>query len=643
MTALIERRCAGFQVKIDESGKEIERLQRRLESAESELEILRGHVTAKNTPTFKLKTSPTRVNNASARFSNLLNDHQYTRGDVVNNAAAALSIRRESESALSSDCRNLAASAPVTDEDSAVQTATQGPLFEDWEQIEADGTTTKGRAAHVQGSKTQTEDQESESLDWDQIEEDGTTTKGRTVPGCAEQGAGSGVRRESPELGAEPFEPRALNAIAVLEPGPLWIKEEVPDPEMDCLDSLHIVQVPETAAAVALVKEEETGESSPAGGYSGTVQESLLSTGGTVTRVIQGRCQDERVKKLKTWAVTIRNNPPSQPPSSASQPAAPGPAEKLPFRCIECGRSFGLLQDLVSHLQHHAGGSTFPCPDCGESFGEQQALHAHRRSHSAEAPFPCSTCGQRFWHAQSLQAHSRCHGASGPFLCNDCGRRFGQLHSLQAHRRSHTGEKPFVCGACGKGFVQRQNLEAHRRTHTGDTPHECPDCGKRFSWAESLRKHRLVHTAEKRFHCGDCGKSFRQLSNLQTHQRTHTGERPYLCTACGKRFAVLQNLQTHRRLHTGERPYLCSECGKSFVLPGNLKQHQRIHSGEKPFPCQDCGKHFRQLQSLKIHRRVHTGEKPYHCTVCGRDFNQSQSLKQHLRLHTQRGESTEQH
>lgn len=87
-----------------------------------------------------------------------------------------------------------------------------------------------------------------------------------------------------------------------------------------------------------------------------------------------------------------------------------------------CGKMFGSMQDIVSHITvEHVGG-----PEC--------TTHA---------------C---FWHG-----------------CERKGRPFKAKYKLVNHIRVHTGEKPFPCPfqGCGKVFARSENLKIHKRTHTG--------------------------------------------------------------------------------------------------------------------------------------------------------------------------------
>ncbi|XP_070592674.1 zinc finger protein 721-like [Erythrolamprus reginae] len=343
-------------------------------------------------------------------------------------------------------------------------------------------------------------------------------------------------------------------------------------------------------------------------------------------------------------------------------PEKPPPLAEKPYKCNECGKSFGKLATLNIHVRTHTGEKPFGCSlchkrfsqsshlqlheqthtaekpykcnECGKSFGKRSTLNTHGRTHTGEKPFKCSHCDKRFSQSSHLQLHERTHTGEKPYKCLLCEKSYNQRSSLIIHERSHTGEKPYSCLECGKCFSQKATLVLHEKSHRGEKPYKCLECGKGFSLSADLIRHQSIHTGEKPYTCSECGKCFSQNSHLMAHIRTHTGDKPHKCLECGKGFNWSSELIAHERTHTGEKPYQCLYCAKSFSVRSSLSKHERTHTGEKPFVCPQCGKGFIQRSSLVAHERSHTGERPYLCLGCGKGFRESSQLIAHERTHT---------
>ncbi|XP_073403950.1 uncharacterized protein [Dendrobates tinctorius] len=304
------------------------------------------------------------------------------------------------------------------------------------------------------------------------------------------------------------------------------------------------------------------------------------------------------------------------------------------YSCSECAKCFIEKSHLITHERSHTGEKLFSCSECGACFNRQSKLIRHVRSHSGEKPFSCLECGKCFSQKSTLIDHQKTHTGEKPFFCSECGKCWKKKSDLVIHQRVHTGEKPFSCTECGKCFNQNSHLAIHRKSHTGEKPFSCLECGKCFSQRSKVIVHQKTHTEEKRFFCSECGKYFKHKYSLVTHQRIHTGEKPFTCGECGKCFKQKSVLDMHQTSHTGEKPFSCSECGKRFSRKSYLVDHQKTHTGEKPFPCSECGKCFSRKSNLVDHQKIHTGERPFPCLECGKLFQQKSGLITHLKIHT---------
>lgn len=137
-------------------------------------------------------------------------------------------------------------------------------------------------------------------------------------------------------------------------------------------------------------------------------------------------------------------------------------ANKKPYQCQECRKSFATQSGHAKHLQLHCTNQiakTFSCKFCAKGYTSLSALKMHIRTHT----LPCK--------------------------CDICGKSFSRPWLLQGHVRTHTGEKPFACTYCTRSFADKSNLRAHLQTHLQTKKYSCPGCHKTFSRMSLLNKH----------------------------------------------------------------------------------------------------------------------------------------------------------
>ncbi|KAI5634306.1 hypothetical protein NE865_12987 [Phthorimaea operculella] len=168
-------------------------------------------------------------------------------------------------------------------------------------------------------------------------------------------------------------------------------------------------------------------------------------------------------------------------------------------KCVECGRSFKLLQNLKAHMVTHSNVRSHYCVECDKSFKTRTALNlhfrtvvAHNQSDRQHYLFACPQCDKRFPHKKALARHTSSVHSNLTLQCNQCGKTFKNKKNLRVHILSHEGYEPpknHTCSICNKRFHEKGVLAKHMNTHTGERPFTCAQCPARFAHSGSLYNH----------------------------------------------------------------------------------------------------------------------------------------------------------
>uniref|UniRef100_A0A8C7J070 Zinc finger protein 574 n=1 Tax=Oncorhynchus kisutch TaxID=8019 RepID=A0A8C7J070_ONCKI len=354
--------------------------------------------------------------------------------------------------------------------------------------------------------------------------------------------------------------------------------------------------------------------------------------------------------------------------------------------CVDCGSSFGMVSELVTHrkAQHGLKEALHHCTVCGESFLNTTLFLYHRKQHKEKGKEGVTQTqaqgGQmqdadyQYYKILTLQqevveeSKEETVGVvdsqnNGTEKQNRAGTPSISTVSTSALVKVVQGQS-FLCAQCGASFTKEPELSAHRRDKHGlnEPLHHCSQCGQSFMNTTQYLYHRRQHRGEPGTGAGAAtppqGSPLGEQPDInlpppaklmQDWSRTPL---PHVCPHCGQTFTRRGFLRAHVFSHTGEKLFTCKVCQKSFASSPNLLRHSLTHMGTKPFPCSVCGKRFSQPGVLKRHGLTHSQPKSrrrrsrwkvrgedgesqlFACPNCTARFQTDQQLQEHRLLHT---------
>ena len=101
-------------------------------------------------------------------------------------------------------------------------------------------------------------------------------------------------------------------------------------------------------------------------------------------------------------------------------------------------------------------------PSCNFSGDSKKCLDEHILNHGAnKRPWQCMSCDKSFIEHEHLVIHSQSHQYKNMFHCSKCSFKTYKKSELNEHSRFHAGEKPVVCQYCFKQYVSNVTLQTH--------------------------------------------------------------------------------------------------------------------------------------------------------------------------------------
>uniref|UniRef100_A0AAZ3SJ78 C2H2-type domain-containing protein n=1 Tax=Oncorhynchus tshawytscha TaxID=74940 RepID=A0AAZ3SJ78_ONCTS len=382
--------------------------------------------------------------------------------------------------------------------------------------------------------------------------------------------------------------------------------------------------------------------------------------------------------------------------SSTEAQSAPDTKKLKPpssLLCVDCGSSFGMVSELVTHrkAQHGLKEALHHCTVCGESFLNTTLFLYHRKQHKEKGKegvtqtqaqggqmqdadyqyYKILTLQQEVVEEMVEESKEETVGVADSQNNGTEKQNWDGTPSISTVSTSALVKvvqvQSFLCAQCGASFTKEPELSAHRRDKHGlnEPLHHCSQCGQSFMNTTQYLYHRRQHQNK------DQGKEVNpvilkeeQEENIVVGEQPDTNlpppaklmqdwsrtPLPHVCPHCGQTFTRRGFLRAHVFSHTGEKLFTCKVCQKSFASSPNLLRHSLTHMGTKPFPCSLCGKRFSQPGVLKRHGLTHSqpksrrrrsrwkvrhgGGQLFACPNCTARFQTDQQLQEHRLLHT---------
>ena len=129
----------------------------------------------------------------------------------------------------------------------------------------------------------------------------------------------------------------------------------------------------------------------------------------------------------------------------------PKKSKEKKFDCSDCDRKFSSKVLLDNHVKKRHSGTenTVKCEHCPKTFSTNWEKNKHEQVFHIK-PFKCDQCGASFGRKANLDGHVRLHTGEKPFTCDICGRGFPLQSGLATHKKqAHSaGKRDWACDLC---------------------------------------------------------------------------------------------------------------------------------------------------------------------------------------------------